>query len=169
MSAQKYLSYFGVYVRMPDPGGTANYTGSFTDRDYGHAWWCLSCDAPVDVIAQQLSAANLNPNAKNRLNVQEGYGPFGNPVWNMTYTDKIAAGRVYSSNDSNTNRIYQIGFDQLTAGLNWAQNLCDNLGTWDAKYNNCAEKVEALGATVGVPLPATRYPEYLGNHLPTAN
>jgi len=159
--ATKYKSYFEVFVRMPDPGGTGNHAPGDKDN-WGHAWWCLSSEALIDIIGRSTSATN-------HLNVQEGYGPDGPSAWNLTHTDKFADGHVYFSSGDNTNRIYQIGFYQLIDGLNSAKDLTDHPGIWDAKYNNCVEKVEAMGTTVGVPLPATRYPEYLGNHLPPAN
>ncbi|MEI6078306.1 MAG: hypothetical protein WCS94_22190, partial [Verrucomicrobiota bacterium] len=170
VSGQKFLSYFEVFVRMPDPAGTANYTGSGFSRDYGHAYWCLSSDAPMNALVQQLKAAGLNTNAVSQFNVQEGYGPVGS---SMTFVladlDFEAPGQVYVSSGGNTNRIYQIGFNGLLTGLNWAQYLSDHPGTYGARYHNCAEELESLGALVGVPLPNTRYPEVLGHQLPPNN
>jgi hypothetical protein len=168
----KHLSHFEVLVRMPDPDGTANFTGSvFTSRDYGHAWWCLSSDAPGNIITQQLGAANLNPSAINHLNIQEGYGPRNGELYFNYITMSLEGdGVVHTSNGSdNTNRIYQIGFNELLAGLNSVQYLSDHPGIYDVKNNNCAEKVEALGAVVGVSLPKVQYPEVLGHLLPPNN
>jgi hypothetical protein len=165
----KYLSHFGVFVNMPDPGGTANYTGSGFSRNYGHAWWCLSSDAPADAIVQQLKAAGLNSNSVNQLNVQEGYGPVGDLTLVYSPFDLVAPGEVIGSSGDNTNRTYEIGFYGLLGGLNSAQYLSDHPGTYGARNNNCAEEVESLGALVGVPLPNTRYPEVLGHQLPPNN
>ena len=154
-SPTKYKSHFEVFVRQPDPGGTRGHIGG----DWGHAWWCLSCDASRAVV-DKLNNSNID---SQWLGAQVGYGPATNLNWL-----KMAPGHLYSSagDPYHVHRCYEIGFSDLTNGLANTQGINDHPGTWSIA-NECVQTTRDIGEAVGVelPIPGLMTPEEFGNEL----
>jgi len=70
-----------------------------------------------------------------------------------------------------TNQTYTIGFDNLIAGLNFAEGIYISPGIYSVANpeNDCVSKTRGCGSSVGITLPTDRSPEYFGARLPPAN
>jgi len=179
ISAQKYHSYFEVFVNMPYPPGTGtlgfypNFMMQSGGINAGHAWWRLSTDAPTNAVNQFISS-----DRSQFLSKQVGYGNTG---WGVNFdfflqvlpaTYISGAGKLYNTDpDSNSQSIpvmtNHIGWDDLINGLGYTGELQNHPGTWDGLENNCVTQTRSVGGIVGVtlPNPSPLFPEPFGLDL----
>ena len=153
VGGQKYHCQFTAYVLMPDPPPGHNTHNGLTD--WGHAWWCLSSDAPVEAFNQFPPT-----NRFHFVNEQVGYADHGLP-----YGFGLKTGVLRDpETDSNptTSKTYDIGFDGLLSGLSYTQGIKDNPGIYSVTGNNCVQHVVAAGAAAGLALPHDTAPETFG-------
>ena len=73
VQAQKYLSYFEVFVRMPDPIGHDSHELG----DWGHSWWRLSSEASRDQINNIVHTNVITQFVGNSV----GFFPVGSVSW----------------------------------------------------------------------------------------
>jgi hypothetical protein len=165
----KYSSSFTVYVCQPDT--SFPYSIWLPGINAGHAWWCLSCDASIDIVS------NVTQNGVNLeyLGVQVGYGPTnGISLWNPSTKAFVTAPGVFpwpNTDIATTNVTYAIGFWDLISGLNYAEGIKANPGTYSIAnpVNDCVSKTRECGSRVGITLPRDNTPEWFGFHLPPSN
>lgn len=148
VGGQKYLSHFTAFVDMPGPPPShVTHVG----LDYGHAWWMLSSDVPIDVLNRFTST-----NRSHFCNEEVGYADHGS--WRGP--------GILRDPETNTKkdevRTYDIGFPDLLDGLAYTQGIHDNPGTYNVFNNNCVQHVIAAGAAAGLSLPHDTKPEDFG-------
>jgi hypothetical protein len=181
----KYPASFQVFVRQPWP----NYPNDliiWTLSDdpipfgypvyklggiaAGHAWWELSCGAPVDAMNQFTST-----NYSRWMNIQAGYAPTNSSIdWWLTLValSPIKEGPGCLDTDPgtpNVQRTYAIGFGGMLNGLLHTENLNENPGTWDSETHNCVQETIITGHKSGVNLSGSSDPEGFGFDLPPSD
>jgi hypothetical protein len=161
--AQKYKSYFEVFVDMPyPPGSGASFPAEggdwyrlYLNGHWGHVWWMLSTDAPSDGINKF-----INADRSHFIDRAVGYCVSNAPA-------RFGPGYLADpdSDPLSVQAEYEIGFYELRNGLGYTKELKDHPGTYDYRFNNCVTQTRVVGNIVGVPLPSTHIPEYFGNEL----
>ena len=151
----KYVSHFEVFVHQPDPTSTNHF--KVVGGDWGHAWWEISSDAPVDIVNLFVST-----NCTHFLNDPVGYGHNDPLDWKYTAPGTLSDP---DKSTSTTNKGFNIGFYEMLDGLTFTEDLSTNLGRFNGIFNNCVKKVIAAGAAVGVTLPNDTTPESFGFDL----
>lgn len=185
ITAQKYKSYFSVYVAQPDPTGTwvpnpddpSGTTGTTVYLPWlpgvgpGHAWWCVTTEAPADAVTKlNQSSVNLE-----YLGAQVGYGPKGGvSLWNSTTKSFLTAPGQFPypyGGSPTTNAIYSIDFKSIFDGLSYEEALKAAPGNYSVANpaNTCVTKTRECGAAVGITLPGDASPEFFGFDLPPSD
>jgi hypothetical protein len=191
VTAQKYKSYFEVFVCQPWPNYPNDGFNNDPDDPFynpappgypffrigvnaGHAWWNLTTDAPIDVINQFAR----NTNAANWLGSprpEVGYGPASSIIWTLPWKIGTAPGELpFPNGDSpTTNVTYIVGFQGpgLIDGLNYTEGVHENPGTYSihSPFYDCVSHTAAgAGMSVGISLPNDITPEFFGFDLPPA-
>lgn len=140
VEAQKYFSYFEVFVDQPYPGTTYYDPTSVTA---GHAFWQFKTDAPADAL--QYIAASLT----NFVNQSWGFYPHG--------ADCGLPGQLQNDNShpKNVKRVFYIGFNDLISGLQFTRGISNAppeycYAVWGY---SCVGAATDAGRTVGITLP----------------
>lgn len=147
IGAQKYRSYFEVFVDEPDPTGNAIWT---VDGSAGHAWWKFRTDAPGAAL-NLLVPSQLVP----LLGVPVGYGPTAS----VTLTSPTCLGTLRDPEPDFYFQVYKrynIGFPDVVSGLTYTKGLEDSPGTYDLFSFNCVDATVAAKCAAGVFLPNER-------------
>lgn len=176
VGAMKYKCQFEVFVRQPyprypddlldygDAGPPLGYPIYSSILEAGHAWWRLTSDAPVEAVNQFTST-----NCSQLLNQEVGYGPTADATLISVFPPiKEGPGILYTNNGSpNIHKTFEIGFSSpgLIDGLNYAESIHINPGTWNSSSRNCVHETIKTGKATGVALPYDETPEMFGYYL----
>jgi hypothetical protein len=161
--ATKYHCYFTAYAEEPNPGGGRDSTIDWWHFTAGHAWWCLSSDAPVI----GLNRAGISIASLTFLNQQVGYFPAISSYFSSTVP---VVGEL--RDPGNGSRIdgqftWEVGFSGLKGGLDFTANLSRNPGLYSlwAWPHTCVTTTIQAGAASGVLLPNDQTPQNFGIDL----
>lgn len=147
VSAQKYKSYFEVFVNQPYPGPIY-----YTLETAGHAFWQLKTEAPYDALQY------ISPSLTVYLNHNWGFYPHG--------ADCGLPG-LLANDDTHgysVKRVFYIGFPDLLAGLQFTRGISNAPPEYCIAINgySCVGAAREAGSTVGVWLPSDWTPQNFG-------
>jgi hypothetical protein len=154
----KYHCYFNAYADQPNPGGGRLEIFSFSSLA-GHAWWCLTSDAPIEAFTY----LNLDTSLYYFIGGQAGYFPK-----NRWTAGLIISGELRYPNggeDVTAFHNFNIGFNDLIGGLNYTKNIYYNPGIYTLFHNNCTTQTVKAGAAANVNLPKDWNPQNFGIDL----
>ncbi len=135
VSAQKYHSYFDLYVQQANPGYSYMPYGT---NDVGHAFWRFSTEAPNNAL--QYISASLT----NFLSHSMGFYPS-----NGLFT---VPGQVRNddAHPANIHRKFYIGFPDLINGLEFTRGISNAPPIYSLTGYNCVSAARNAGCFAGV-------------------
>jgi hypothetical protein len=151
VSAQKYHSYFDLYVQQANPGYSLIFYSQ--TNDVGHAFWQFRTDAPSDAL--QYISANLT----GYLGQKWGFYP-SNP--NNLFT---ALGQLQNDTNhpANISRTFYIGFPDLLQGLIYTRGISNAPPVYCLSSFNCVGAARGAGFAADVfGLPWDESPQNFG-------
>lgn len=176
ISAQKFDSYFQVFVRQPYP----QYPNDLSDylvgeipspplgypiyqpggKEAGHVWWTLTNDAPSTILSQLMPDGDLQ-----WLDRNIGYAPVTNYFVSYVPPIKQGPGEIDTNNGTEYDvyRVYRIGFSGpgLIDGLGYIESISNAPGIWNSETNNCVHQTVNTANACGLHLtPAALPPDY---------